>query len=268
LQTRGGTSEMETAFKEKGVFEEKAGGLQGKGQGASRRRPGVFEEKAEGLRGEGRGSSRRRSGVFSELNRGRKRRLYPLGEYFITLYTNGKLRTRVTVTLVSGAEASFIIICLYLYLNFFEGHTLKGVGLRVADSHTGDALLLQRFHAVVKAATEVDGCYGGCHIGFCEGCNEALWLMQRLPHRLKADAKAAIKVAGFYKGCHIVENVATLLKRLCRGYGLDILHKTNPNRGSYEGRDALTLRLRGGAFYEAFDRAFDEAFEEKVGGLL
>ncbi|GKD40072.1 hypothetical protein Tco_1260279 [Tanacetum coccineum] len=127
---------------------------------------------------------------------------------------------------------------------------------------------LQRFHAVVKAATEVDGCYGGCHIGFCEGCNEALWLMQRLPHRLKADAKAAIKVTGFYKGCHIVEKVATLLKRLCRGYDLDILHKTNPNRGSYEGRDALTLRLRGGAFYEAFDRAFDEAFEEKAGGLL
>ncbi|GJY86176.1 hypothetical protein Tco_0500202 [Tanacetum coccineum] len=84
------------------------------------------------------GPSRRRSGVFSELNRGRKRRIHPLGEYIITLYTNGKLRTRVTVTLISGAEASFIIICLYLYLNFFEGHTLKGVGLCVADSHTGN----------------------------------------------------------------------------------------------------------------------------------
>ncbi|GKE01378.1 hypothetical protein Tco_1389361, partial [Tanacetum coccineum] len=68
------------------------------------------------------GPSRRRPGVFSKLNRVRKRRLHPLGEYIITLYTNGKLRTRVTVTLVSGAE----------------GHTPKGVGLRVADSHTGN----------------------------------------------------------------------------------------------------------------------------------
>ncbi|GKE60051.1 hypothetical protein Tco_1510418 [Tanacetum coccineum] len=48
---------------------------------------------------------RRRSGVFSKLNRGRKRRLHPLGEYIITLYTNG--------------------------------HTPKAVGLRAVNSHTG-----------------------------------------------------------------------------------------------------------------------------------
>ncbi|GKE51910.1 hypothetical protein Tco_1487066 [Tanacetum coccineum] len=118
--------------------------------------------------------------------------------------------------------------------------------------------LLQRLHDVAKAATEVDGYYRGCHIGFnadnkaaikaavvkattefagsCGGCcNEALWLMQRLLHRLKADVKAAIKVAGFYRGCNIAKKAATLLKRLYRAYGLDILHKTNPNRGSYEG---------------------------------
>ncbi|GKC61220.1 hypothetical protein Tco_1088818, partial [Tanacetum coccineum] len=100
----------------------------------------------------------------------------------------------------------------------------------------------------VKATAELAGSCGGCCY---EGCNETLWLIWRLPHRLKADVKAAIKVAGFYKGCHIVEKAATLLKRLYRGYGLDILHKTNPNRGSYEGRDASTLRLRGGAFYGA-----------------
>ncbi|GJU92146.1 hypothetical protein Tco_1304569 [Tanacetum coccineum] len=52
------------------------------------------------------GSSRRRPGGFEEKARGRKRRLHPLGEYIITLYTNGKLRTRVTVTLVSGAEGT------------------------------------------------------------------------------------------------------------------------------------------------------------------
>ncbi|GKE48857.1 hypothetical protein Tco_1480115 [Tanacetum coccineum] len=44
LQTRGGTSKMERAFEEKGVFEEKARGLQGEGQGSLRRRPGVFFE--------------------------------------------------------------------------------------------------------------------------------------------------------------------------------------------------------------------------------
>ncbi|GJX10583.1 hypothetical protein Tco_0200442 [Tanacetum coccineum] len=64
-----------------------------------------------------------------ELDRGRRRRLHPLGEYVITLYKNGKLRTKVTVALVSGAEGTF-----------FEGHTPKGVGLRVADSHTGNHL--------------------------------------------------------------------------------------------------------------------------------
>ncbi|GKG63024.1 hypothetical protein Tco_0638671, partial [Tanacetum coccineum] len=48
---------MERAFEEKGVFEEKAGGLRRKGQGYLRRRPWDFEEKAGGLRGEGRGSS-------------------------------------------------------------------------------------------------------------------------------------------------------------------------------------------------------------------
>ncbi|GKA64493.1 hypothetical protein Tco_0764200 [Tanacetum coccineum] len=91
---------------------------------------GLLRGLLQGLQGEGRG-------LRGEC-RGRKRRLHPLGEYIITLYTNGKLRTIVTVTLVSRAEASFIIICLYLYLNFFEGHTPKGVGLRVVDSNTGN----------------------------------------------------------------------------------------------------------------------------------
>ncbi|GJU48108.1 hypothetical protein Tco_1217663 [Tanacetum coccineum] len=34
------------------------------------------------------------------------RRLHPLGEYVITLYTNGKLRTRMTVMLISEAEST------------------------------------------------------------------------------------------------------------------------------------------------------------------
>nr|GEU32747.1 putative reverse transcriptase domain-containing protein [Tanacetum cinerariifolium] len=261
----------------------------------------AFEEKAEGLRREGRRDSRRRPGVFFELNTGRKRRLHPLGEYIITLYTNG--------------------------------HTPKGIGLRVADSHTDNhreddfmplktfeaeamfydrveetlmyyvnrnyALLLQMLHDVVKAATRLAGSYEGYHIGcrlsrrlphywqaatkvasFCEGCNEALWLIQRLPHRLKADVKAAIKVIGFYEGCHIAEKAAMLQKRLYRGYGPDILHKTNPNRGSYEGYQ--TFLFQTGTFYGAFDGDFErpstgpstrpskirpKGFKEKVGGL-
>ncbi|GKD49551.1 hypothetical protein Tco_1278527 [Tanacetum coccineum] len=47
--------------------------------------------------------------TLRQHNVGRKRRLHHLGEYIITLYTNGA-----------------------------EGHTPKGVGLRVADSHTGN----------------------------------------------------------------------------------------------------------------------------------
>ncbi|GKA02866.1 hypothetical protein Tco_0675647 [Tanacetum coccineum] len=45
-------------------------------------------------------------GRGSELNRGRRRRLHPLGGYGVTLYTNGKLRTRVTVTLSSRADGT------------------------------------------------------------------------------------------------------------------------------------------------------------------
>ncbi|GKG19559.1 hypothetical protein Tco_0376658, partial [Tanacetum coccineum] len=57
---------MERAFEEKGVFEEKVGGLRGEVLGTLSRRSWVFEEKAGG----------------------RKRRLQPLREYIIILYTN------------------------------------------------------------------------------------------------------------------------------------------------------------------------------------
>ncbi|GJX10463.1 hypothetical protein Tco_0200322, partial [Tanacetum coccineum] len=66
----------------------------------------AFEEKARGSSRRRPRASRRRPVVFSKLNRGRKRRLHPLGEYIITLCTNG--------------------------------HTSKAVGLRVVDSHTGN----------------------------------------------------------------------------------------------------------------------------------
>ncbi|GJY88246.1 reverse transcriptase domain-containing protein [Tanacetum coccineum] len=173
-------------------------GLRGEGQG-------VFQGEGQGpskglLTGVGRGLIRgfeERSGA----SQGIKHRLHPLGEYIITLYTNGKLHTKVTVNARSG-----------------------------------------RGGAAVKAITELAGSCGSCHIScFCEGCNEALWLMRRLPHRLKADAKAAIKVAGFYKGCHIAEKVVE------GGF-------TGPSMGPSRG-------LRG-----AFYRAFYGAFEEKARG--
>ncbi|GJX21366.1 hypothetical protein Tco_0224043 [Tanacetum coccineum] len=85
--------------------------------------------------------------------------------------------------------------------------------------------LLQMLHDIVKAATRLAGSYEGCHIG----CS----LSRRLPHCWHAATKVAVvnattDFAGLCGGCHIS----------CR--------------------DALTLRLRGGAFYGAFDRAFEE----------
>ncbi|GJS38722.1 hypothetical protein Tco_0563765 [Tanacetum coccineum] len=177
-----------------------------------------------GLRGEGafeEGPSRRRGlqgGDDSEVDIERRRRLHPLGGYVITLYRNGKLHTRVTVTLVSEAEVSS-----------------KGVGLRVADSHTGNhgeddftpletfretyvricdapshiyiyealyvSRLLQRLQQRLQAATKV--------VGYCEGCNRG-FLLRRLPQRLQAVVKVATKVAG----CNIAKKAATLLRRL------------------------------------------------------
>ncbi|GKE46255.1 hypothetical protein Tco_1477513, partial [Tanacetum coccineum] len=81
--------------------------------------PGSEEEGLRwGLRTRKEGPSNSKGGAFeraSELRRGiyrldsvsvlaEGRRLHPLGEYVITLYTNGKLRTRVTVMLISEAE--------------------------------------------------------------------------------------------------------------------------------------------------------------------
>nr|GEV22749.1 reverse transcriptase [Tanacetum cinerariifolium] len=166
-----------------------------------------------------------------KVDKGRRRRLHPLGGYIITLYTNGKLRTKVTIMLVSGAD----------------GHTSKGVGLPMTDSHTGNrreddftaletfegcnggCKLLRRLQAAKKVAKEVAGCYEGFHIGCkllqklhadveaktllrklqcCkEGCNKGFRLLRRLPHRfwwllrrlsymLQAAVKAATKVGG------------------------------------------------------------------------
>ncbi|GJR42504.1 reverse transcriptase domain-containing protein [Tanacetum coccineum] len=310
-----------------GAFKEKA-------RGYSRRRSGASTGPSTGRRPRAltwasrrrSGASRRRSGVFFKLNRGIKRRLHPLGEYIITLYTNGKLRTKVTVMLeriektkrsknsqkptrngkktketrkiVKNSQRSQAGSARHRKKESQRPQLKGNIALEnIPDSQRVSlvvkygpclpygkcARLQQRLQhgllAAMKAATKVTGYREGCHIvgrllqrlhnrGFCEGCNEALWLMRRLPHRLKADAKAAIKVAGFYKGCHIAEKVATLLKKLYKGYGLNIIHKTNPNRASYEGRDALTLRLRGGAFYGAFEGPSTGPLRDLLQGLL
>ncbi|GJS61374.1 hypothetical protein Tco_0656158 [Tanacetum coccineum] len=65
------------------------------------RRPGT-------LTGPTIGASRRRPRGFEEKAKGQKRMLHPLREYVITLYTRGKIRTRVTVTLISGAEEAIL----------------------------------------------------------------------------------------------------------------------------------------------------------------
>ncbi|GJX77004.1 hypothetical protein Tco_0323815 [Tanacetum coccineum] len=59
----------------------------------------------EGLGSEEKGPPKLGEGS-SELNKGQRRKLHPLGEYVINLYTNGKLHTRVTVTLISGSEGT------------------------------------------------------------------------------------------------------------------------------------------------------------------
>nr|GEU72095.1 hypothetical protein [Tanacetum cinerariifolium] len=172
-----------------------------------------------------------------------------------------------------------------------EGHTPKGVRLRVVDFHTGNhrendftppetfreamlydhveetlmyyvnrnyALLLQSLHAVVKAATKLDGCYEDCRIG-----DRLLQMLHDVVKAAKRLAKAATKVP--HTTPLIVQKEAhTRLRWSCL---------TNSVPPTFIGRDALTLRLRGWAFYEAFDGAFDkafyrvfyEAFEEKGG---
>ncbi|GJX77507.1 ribonuclease H-like domain-containing protein [Tanacetum coccineum] len=104
----------------------------------------------------------------SELDRGRRRRLHPLREYVISIYTNDKLHTRVTVTLISEAEG-----CCGGY----------HIGCR----------LLQRLHATMKAAKEV--------AGYCKGCHKGCRLM--LPQRLQAAIKTTTELAGSYRDCHI-----------------------------------------------------------------
>ncbi|GJT52802.1 hypothetical protein Tco_0978959 [Tanacetum coccineum] len=277
--------------------------------GSSKRRIGALTGPSTGPLRRRLGASRRRSGVFSELNSERKRRLHPLGEYIITLSTNGKLRTRVTITLVNGAE----------------GHTLKGAELRVADSHTSNhneddftpsetfkdfpsafGMLLQRLHAVEKAATKWQATTNVALC--CEGCNKAYLQLRRLPHRLQATAKAATLLTGCYKGLIIagptddaidyakrstyqapMEAVTHVMRRSWVAV-MEIMPIDQGLRRGLRGvlRGLLQGLLRGlkgegqGLFEEkaggfdrafygektgGFDRAFYGAFEEKVGGF-
>ncbi|GJZ95585.1 hypothetical protein Tco_0667919 [Tanacetum coccineum] len=200
-------------------------------------------------KGHSKGPSNSGGGAFegaSELRRmvhRRRRRLHPLGEYVITLYTNGKLHTRVTVTLISGAEEAMLhnlldgdSYLLYeqsrssvsvskeiLFDNFSRGlqrlmstyvmlhsHIYKYGALHVSSFLYNRVLVLpQRLQATVKAATEVAGC--------CEGCTIGCRLLQRLQATVKAATEVAVKAAteldgcceaakyvgGCYEGCHI-----------------------------------------------------------------
>ncbi|GJZ50444.1 hypothetical protein Tco_0604634 [Tanacetum coccineum] len=77
----------------------------------------------------------------------------------------------------------------------------------------------RRLQAATKAATEVVGGYGGCHIG-CKLLRRLPHKLQaatkRLSHRVQAAVKAATKVAGYCEGCHTAKKAATLLRRLQR----------------------------------------------------
>ncbi|GJR83129.1 retrovirus-related pol polyprotein from transposon TNT 1-94 [Tanacetum coccineum] len=124
--------------------------------------------------------------------------------------------------------------------SFSEGHTPKGVGLRMEDSHTGnhredDFTPLETFGGKIMGDRSLTpyirkGCplslmHGPCSpcskrsrlqrrllaaaeaatevVGCCEGCHIGYKLLCRLPHRLQAVGKASTELAGFCRGCHI-----------------------------------------------------------------
>ncbi|GJS19595.1 hypothetical protein Tco_0448227 [Tanacetum coccineum] len=127
--------------------------------------------------------------------------------------------------------------------------------------------LLRRLPHRLQAATKVAGCYKSCQIGCrlrrlphrlkaaakrlkaaakaaikvanvnattkvvgcCKGCYKGCRLLRRLPHKYQFAAKAAIEVVGC---CNAAKKASTLLRRLHRGYGLDLLLKTNPTQAS------------------------------------
>nr|GEU55639.1 hypothetical protein [Tanacetum cinerariifolium] len=93
--------------------------------------------------------------------------------------------------------------------------------------------------AAVKAATELVGCCGGCHIG-CSYC----------------------------EGCHTAKKAATLLRRC----GEAVTHVMQRSWMavieimSIDQVEVVTFRIQGWAFYGAFNEAFDEAFYEAFNG--
>nr|GEU67822.1 hypothetical protein [Tanacetum cinerariifolium] len=155
-----------------------------------------------------------------------------------------------------------------------RGSSLNSTEIRLCECFR----LLQRLHAAVKAATKLDGCYEGCH-ACCK-------LLRRLPYSWQATTKVSCCWEGWHIGGRLLQmlndvvkaatrllkvatKVASCSEEYNRAYWL--LHRL-PHRihaatriacccnGCNIGRDALTLRLQGGAFSRAFDRAFNEAF--------
>ncbi|GJS22813.1 hypothetical protein Tco_0451445 [Tanacetum coccineum] len=141
---------MERAFEEKGVFEEKVGGLRGEGQGYPRIRPWDFEEKVGGLRGEGWGSS-----PYSKEGESVGFILYESSSSpFIQMIHQGCPRLLMYGACLPHGKCSRLQRRLQ-------------AALKVTSCYKG------WLHAIVKAATELDVCYEGCHIGYCEGYNTA-----------------------------------------------------------------------------------------------
>ncbi|GJY91701.1 hypothetical protein Tco_0507483 [Tanacetum coccineum] len=112
------------------------------------------------------------------------------------------------------SQASFIRACLYICISFSEGHTPKGVGLRVADSLTGnnckdDFMPLETFRgdALAEAlfiSTETYVYICDAHIYRCEALHVSRIVYDMMLFkegcRLQQRLQAATKVAGCCEG--------------------------------------------------------------------
>ncbi|GKC94273.1 hypothetical protein Tco_1159715 [Tanacetum coccineum] len=139
----------------------------------------------------------------------------------------------ITVKMRNRRPKTKHVLWLKHLMSFSEGHTPKGVGLRVADSHTGnhrkdDFMPLETFGGFPKAYVSICDASDSylqilmsayvmlyIHIYICEALhalkcvyNRVLVLWQRLPHMVQAAMKASTKVAGCCKGCSVAKKAS------------------------------------------------------------
>ncbi|GJU57907.1 hypothetical protein Tco_1235673 [Tanacetum coccineum] len=182
----------------------------GPSTGLSRRRPRVFEEKVEGFKEKARGLLRtqQRLDSVSVLGEGWQ---FPCG---CKVAKKAKIKA-------SGCYKGYML--LRRLPCYRDGCHIVG-------------RLLQRLHAVVKVATEVDGCYRGCHIGPTDGATDcAKRGTYQAPMVTKEVAKILPKPQR-YKSCENILSVASLL---------DFKDSRDDEEDNKELSKALTVKNKG-----------------------